>query len=102
MKAQREEEKAKTIKNGNGPKADILDDTSEDDDSEDQIMDSDEFAKLHRQFCKKTVKDVEDERKQIFSFLDELKEDCLAQKQKIKKYQEKLSKLQNDKKDTKK
>ena len=49
MKGDKDEDKSK--KNGGRQKADILDDTS-DDDSEDQIMDSDEFAKLHRQFCK--------------------------------------------------
>lgn len=54
-------------------------------DSEDQIMDSDEFGKLHRQLCKKTVEDIKDERKQIFSFLDELKADMVSHKAKIQK-----------------
>ena len=35
MRGNRDEEKPKTIKNGSKIKADILDDTSEDDDSED-------------------------------------------------------------------
>lgn len=43
-------------------------------------MDSDEFAKLHRQFKKVTTKDVLEERKQILGFLDELKEDLITQK----------------------
>lgn len=84
--------KLKTKKNGGRTKADILEDTS-DDDSIDQIMDTDEFAKMHRQFTKQTTKDVEDERKKIFDILDELKEDMLAHKGKIKKQQEKLQKL---------
>jgi hypothetical protein len=48
-------------------------------------METDEFGKLHRELCKKTRKDVEDERTQIFSFLDELRADMVQHKQKIKK-----------------
>lgn len=65
-------------------------------------METDEFGKLHRELCKKTKKDVEDERKQILSYLDELKADMLDHKEKIRKQQTKLDKLQKDKKDTKK
>jgi len=48
MRCEVDEKNNKTKQNGIRPKADILDDTSDDDDSIDQIMDTDEFAKLHR------------------------------------------------------
>ena len=43
-------------------------------------METDEFGKLHRELCKKTIKDVQDERNQIFGFLDELKADMVSHK----------------------
>ena len=35
---------------------------NESDDDEDQVMETDEFGKLHRELCKKTKKDIEGER----------------------------------------
>ena len=35
---------------------------SDDDDDEHQVMETDEFGKLHRELCKKTRKDIEGER----------------------------------------
>ena len=52
MRADADESKSKNKKNGGHQKADILEDTSDDNDSIDQIIDTDEFAKLHRQFTK--------------------------------------------------
>lgn len=52
MRADADESKSKNKKNGGRQKVDILEDTSDDNDSIDQIIDTDEFAKLHRQFTK--------------------------------------------------
>lgn len=71
-------------------------------DDEDQVMETDEFGKLHRELCKKTRKDIESERSSILGFLDELRADMVSQKQKIIKQTEKLYNLQNNNKDTKK
>ena len=65
-------------------------------------METDEFGKLHRQLCKSSIKDIQGERDNIFNILDELKNDMQSHKLKIKKQQEKLSKLQMENKDTKK
>lgn len=63
-------------KNG-GPKKFELFRESDEDDDEHQVMETDEFGKLHRELCKKTRKDIERERSHILGFLDELKEDMV-------------------------
>ena len=67
----------KAHKNGESKKNGGLFHSSEEDD-EDQVLETDEFGKLHRELCKKTKKDIEGERTQILSFLDELRADMVS------------------------
>ena len=74
--SQQQVAKNRTHKNGESKKIGLFHESEDDD--EDQVLETDEFGKLHRELCKKTKKDIEGERTQILSFLDELRADMVS------------------------